>query len=99
MKLKDTIELMQSEDYKDRLKAEYWQTKIRYEKLKAANNKTEINARIAANLSPAFITSEAEAEEAARESTRYNLLREQQRAMGELLHVLELRAELEGIEL
>ena len=33
MELKDTIELMQSEDYKDRFRAEYYQTKIRYEKL------------------------------------------------------------------
>ena len=33
MKLKDTIELMMSDDYKDRFKAEYYQTKIRYEKL------------------------------------------------------------------
>ena len=33
MELKDTIELMQSDDYKDRFKAEYYQTKIRYKKL------------------------------------------------------------------
>lgn len=33
MELKDTIELMQSDDYKDRFKAEYYQTKIRYDKL------------------------------------------------------------------
>lgn len=33
MKLKDTIELMNSEDYKDRFKAEYFQTKIRHDKL------------------------------------------------------------------
>lgn len=33
MELKDTIEMMQSEDYKERFKAEYQQTKIRYEKL------------------------------------------------------------------
>lgn len=33
MKLKDTITLMESDDYKDRFKAEYYQTKIRYEKL------------------------------------------------------------------
>ena len=31
--LDDTIILMSSSDYKDRFKAEYWQTKIRYEKL------------------------------------------------------------------
>lgn len=31
--LNETIELMTSADYKDRLKAEYWQTKIRHDKL------------------------------------------------------------------
>ena len=35
MELKDTIGLMQSEDYKERFKAEYWQLRIRFEKLKA----------------------------------------------------------------
>ena len=33
MELKETVTMMQSEDYKDRFRAEYWQTKIRYEKL------------------------------------------------------------------
>lgn len=33
MELKDTVDLMNSEDYNDRLKAEYFQTKIRYDKL------------------------------------------------------------------
>ena len=33
MELKDTVELMNSSDYKERFKAEYLQTKIRYEKL------------------------------------------------------------------
>lgn len=33
MELKDTIELMKSNDYKDRFKAEYYQLKIRKEKL------------------------------------------------------------------
>ena len=33
MQLKDTVELMLSDDYKDRFKAEYYQTKIRYDKL------------------------------------------------------------------
>lgn len=41
MELKNTVELMNSEDYKERFKAEYYQTKIRYEKLKAFNNKIE----------------------------------------------------------
>lgn len=33
MELKDTVALMSSEDYKDRFKAEYLQTKIRCERL------------------------------------------------------------------
>lgn len=33
MDLKDTVEGMLSEDYKERFKAEYLQTKIRYDKL------------------------------------------------------------------
>ena len=33
MELKDTIEMMTSPDYKERFKAEYYQTKIRYQKL------------------------------------------------------------------
>lgn len=33
MELKDTIELMNSSDYKERFKAEYLQVKIRYDKL------------------------------------------------------------------
>ena len=31
--LKNTIKMMNSEDYKERLKAEFWQTYIRYEEL------------------------------------------------------------------
>lgn len=41
MELKDTIELMNSEDYKERFKAEYFQTRIRYEKLHAMTIKYE----------------------------------------------------------
>lgn len=33
MELKDTIQQMLSEDYKDRFKGEYYQVKIRYDKL------------------------------------------------------------------
>lgn len=41
MELKDTIKLMNSEDYKDRFKAEYLQAKIRYDKLDAMTVKYE----------------------------------------------------------
>ncbi len=43
MELKDTIELMNSSDYKDRLKAEYYQAKIRYDKLYDMTVKYEAN--------------------------------------------------------
>lgn len=33
MELKDTVQLMNSDDYKQRFIAEYYQTKIRYDKL------------------------------------------------------------------
>ncbi len=41
MDLKDTVELMNSEDYKERFKAEYVQAKIRYDKLDAMTVKYE----------------------------------------------------------
>ncbi len=37
--LKDTIVMMQSEDYKERFKAEYWQNVIRRDKLAAMLDK------------------------------------------------------------
>ena len=33
MELKDTVEMMLSSDYKERFKAEYWQLKIRHDRL------------------------------------------------------------------
>ena len=41
MELKDTIEMMNSNDYKERFKAEHQQTKIRYDKLDAMTVKYE----------------------------------------------------------
>lgn len=86
MELKDTFELMTSIDYKERFKAEYLQTKIRYEKLKNFCNKIE-----AASLS-----------ESVKEPIHdcpLELLRKQQNLMGQYLGLLELRAVIEGIEL
>jgi hypothetical protein len=34
MELKDTVKMMLSSDYKERFKAEYWQLKIRHDKLR-----------------------------------------------------------------
>lgn len=41
MELKDTIELMNSKDYKERFRAEYLQAKIRYDKLDTMTVKYE----------------------------------------------------------
>ena len=81
MEIKDTIEMMQSGDYKERFKAEYWQTKIRYQKLHATVIKLEAGT---CNFTPAC---------------SLTLLKEQKRHMGEYLYCLEIRAELEGIDL
>ena len=43
MELKDTIEMMSSCDFKERFLAEYWQTKIRYDKLHKMIVKYEAN--------------------------------------------------------
>lgn len=91
MELKDTIEMMKSTDYKERFKAEYQQTKIRYEKLKAFNTKIEAADRTSYG-SPVRV-------EMPKHDCPQDLLRQQQAAMGEYLHILEVRAVIEGIEL
>lgn len=92
MELHDTIEGMSSADYKERFKAEYHQTKIRYEKLKAFNNKVEAAERTSYGYAPKKI-------EMPKRDCPLDVLRDQQRFMGEYLHILEIRAVIEGIEL
>jgi hypothetical protein len=91
MELKNTIEMMSSEDYKERFKAEYYQTKIRYEKLKAFNTKIEASERTAYGCLVRV--------DMPKHDCPYDLLRNQQQAMGEYLHCLEVRAVIEGIKL
>lgn len=79
--LNETVEMMQSADYKERFKAEYYQTKIRYEKLHKMCIKYEAGTL---NFTP---------------SCSLALLKEQKSAMGHYLHCLEVRAEIERIEL
>lgn len=90
MELKDTIEMMQSDDYKERFKAEYHQTKIRYERLK------KFNTRIQAAEMTGFMDN---AVEMPKHDCPFDLLREQQAVMGNYLHILEVRAVIEGIDL
>lgn len=44
MELRDTIDMMESEDYKERFEAEYYQIAIRYHKLKAMLDKWDRGA-------------------------------------------------------
>lgn len=90
MELSDTVDLMSSDDYKARFMAEYYQTKIRYEKLKKFNTKIEA-ARVTQFTDKAV--------EGPKHDCSDDLLRGQQKVMGEYLHILELRAEIEGVEL
>ena len=85
------------DDWKNRLVEEYRQLKERWEKLKDFNNKREITER----LGKAFdkLGRCPTSEECREFDLRSCLMRDQQRAMGEYLHLLELRAELEGIKL
>ena len=90
IELRDTRSLMNSGNYKKRFVAEYWQTKIRYEKLKAFNTKIE-----AANLTQHIDNGV----DMPLHDCPFELLREQQTVMGQYLHILETRAVIEGIDL
>lgn len=85
MELKETVELMNSEDYKERFIAEYHQVKIRYEKLKNFCNKIEVETMLG--------------KEETKHDCPLELLREQQKYMGLYLSVLEKRALIENVVL
>lgn len=80
--------LLESDDWKERLRGEYYELRIRYEKLKAYNVKIEIRCR----MTPSCV------EKAEDEVTRV-LRRDQEETMARYLHLLELRAAAAGIDL
>lgn len=81
MELKDTIEMMNSEDYKERFIAEYAQTKIRYDKLHTMVIKKEAGTLGFEPTCPILV------------------LNNQLSYMGQYLKQLEIRAQIEEIEL
>lgn len=85
MELKETISGMTSADYKERFIAEYQQTNIRYQKLKHFCNTIE-----ATNITGI---------DCPEHQCPLDLLREQQKIMGNYLHILEIRAIIENIVL
>lgn len=83
--LTETVDFMKSNDYKERFIAEYWQLKIRYDKLTNFVAKIEI-AEIKGETSP-------------KHDCPLSLLRMQKKYMGEYLVTLEARAKIENINL
>ncbi len=81
MELKDTIQLMQSEDYKYRFKAEYYQVKIRTQKLNDMLVKYDAGTL---GFNP---------------ECSLRLLKDQLSIMRDYMYALEVRAEIEGIDL
>ena len=81
MELKDTIELMQSKDYKERFKAEYRQLEIRIYKLEKMLVKYDAGTL---GFNP---------------DCSIALLKDQLSIMRDYLYALQVRAEIEGIEL
>ena len=92
VELMDTAPMMGSADYKERFQAEYYQTKIRYEKLK------EFNTRIEAARRTQYY-GQAAVVDMPKHDCPDDLLQEQQTAMGNYLHILEVRAQIEGVAL
>lgn len=79
--LQDTIRLMNSDSFKDRFVAEYYQLRIRYQKLHAMTVKYEAGKL---DFTP---------------SCPLDLLKKQETAMFHYLDIMEVRAELENIDL
>lgn len=83
MELKDTIDMMTSEDYKERFRGEFYQLEIRAKKLLAFIRKCE-DAQI-------------EGKEEPKHDCPLSLLRAQFDAMAEYLNILRKRALIENI--
>lgn len=81
MNLHDTVELMLSADYKERFRAEYHQTKNRYDKLHAMVVKYDAGTL---DFKP---------------TCSIELLKQQKSAMGQYLYCLEVRAQIEHVDL
>ena len=81
MQLIDTVELMLSDDYKERFKGEYYQVKERYERLRKMVVRYQAETL---NFEP---------------KCDLELLKSQLSAMRDYIYILEVRAQIEGVEL
>ena len=93
IELKDTVEMMNSKDFKERFCAEYFQTKIRYEKLRALLRKWDAQDAL-------YDDDKTTRDFLGFKPTCPNFLLERQLSqMGGLLKTYEIRAVIEGIDL
>lgn len=90
MSLGETVEMMKSDDYKERFVAEYAQLKIRYEKLKTMCFK--IRASMSGIHTGYYV-------EEPKHDCPLDILEEQKNVMWHYLEVLEQRAIVEKIDL
>ena len=81
MQLIDTVELMLSDDYKERFKGEYYQVKERYERLRKMVVRYQAGTL---NFEP---------------KCDLELLKSQLSAMRDYIYILEVRAQIEEVEL
>lgn len=101
MRISETADLMNSKNYKERFVAEYQQTKIRFESLKRMNTKIEACETVLTSQDSA-ITQERKDEaknDMPRHTSPLGVLKAQERIMEQYLKILELRAEIEVINL
>lgn len=102
IRLADTATLMTSKNYIDRFIAEYHQLRIRYESLNRFVNKIEA-CEMVIDSDDTSVSDPENIKKFMRETPRHNcpleLLENQRDAMQEYLHWLEVRAEVEHIDL
>ena len=89
MELKDTVQMMDNADYKERFKAEYYQVKIRYEKLKTMCNKYDAGVAQGSDFKYLGFTP----------SCSLYVLKQQLDLMARYMNILEVRAVIENIDL
>ena len=90
MQLKETAAIMCSEDYKNRMLAEYWQLKNRVDGLENMLNKYEIDIQNYSNKRKNFLEFSPTCD--------YRILRSQLFSMKDYLHWLDLRMIIEDVK-
>lgn len=94
--LRDTVDQMNSSDYKERFRAEYEQTKIRYVKLASFINRIEAAHEVNSDF---YMMNSGITFEEPKHDCPLSLLKRQLKVMDEYLKVLEIRATIENIRL